>query len=175
MKARYSLLSQTEGMDLAGAGEEGGSLLGGLGDLWPGGGGGGGGRSHGHAQPEQSVTLRLYSMTKQHFLLAFTVFFALMGVAVVLGAASPDMVTRTQVRASQLLANTSAGSVPAGPWVMKSPRLSRYNQQLWLMVKFEIENNDETFSKNFTVMLSVVGLNKELKKGDIIGYRKHNR
>ena len=43
------------------------------------------------------------------------------------------------------------------------------------MVKFEIENNDETFSKNFTVMLSVVGLNKDLKKGDIIGYRKHNR
>ena len=30
---------------------------------------------------------------------------------------------------------------------------------------------DESFTKNFTVMLSVVGLNKDLKKGDIIGYR----
>ena len=43
------------------------------------------------------------------------------------------------------------------------------------MVRFIIEDNDEVFSKNFTVMLSVVGLNRDLKKGDIIGYRKHNR
>ena len=132
--------------------------------------------SSSHAKPEKSVTLRLYTMQKHHFLLAFTVFFALFFVSVLMGAASPEMVKKTDVKASSLQTNSSTNvNIPGGPFLLKSPKLSRYNQQLWLMVKFEIENNDETFSKNFTVMLSVVGLNKDLKKGDIIGYRKHNR
>ena len=179
MKARYSLLSQDD-FDLTdGAGEETGSLLGGLSDMWNGGRDSGSGikkTSASHDRPEKSVTLRLYTMQKHHFLLAFVVFFTLFFVSVILGVVSPDMVKRTQVRASDLVTNASTNvAIPGGPFVLKSPRLNRYNQQLWLSIRLEIENNDETFSKNFTMMLSVVGLNKELSKGDIIGYRKHNR
>ena len=174
MKTRYSLLSQDD-FDLTdGGGEETGSLLGGLSDMWSG--DSSKKTAASHDRPEKSVTLRLYTMHKHHFLLAFCIFFALFFVSVLLGAVSPDMVKRTEMSATGIQSNSSTPvQIPGGPYVIKSPRLSRYNQQLWLSVKFNIEDNDETFSKNFTVMLSVVGLNKDLKKGDIIGYRKHNR
>ena len=178
MKAKYSLLSQ-EDFDLTtGGAEESGSLLGGLADMWGGGGEGGGGRqkSAAHDKPEKSVSLRLYTMHKHHFFLSFAIFFTLFIFSVTVGWMSPEMVQRTHVKASQVKANSSSNvNIPAGPFVMKSPKMSRYNQQLWLIVRFVLENNDEAFTKNFTVMLSVVGLNKELKKGDIIGYRRHNR
>ena len=178
MKAKYSLLSQDD-FDLGsrgGEGEESGALLGGLADMWGGGGGGPSQNSASHDRPEKSVSLRLYTMQKHHFFLAFAIFFSLFMFSVTVGWVSPDMVERTHVKASQVKTNsTSNVDIPAGPFVMKSPKMSRYNQQLWLMVRFILENNDEAFTKNFTVMLSVVGLKKGLKKGDIIGYRKHNR
>ena len=134
MKTRYSLLSQDD-FDLTdGAGaEETGSLLGGLSDMW---GGGDSGSSvkktaASHDRPEKSVTLRLYTMQKHQFLLAFVVFFALFFVSVILGVVSPDMVKRTEVRASDVVTNASTNiAMPAGPFVIKSPRLNRYNQQL---------------------------------------------
>ena len=179
MKTKYSLLSQDE-FDLTdtggggGGGGESGSLLGSLADMW--------GPENkkataaSHDRPEKSVTLRLYTMQKHHFFLSFAIFFSLFLFSVTVGWLSPSMVQRDHLKASQVKANSSSQvDIPAGPFVMKSPRLSRYNQQLWLIVRFILENNDEAFTKNFTVMLSVVGLNKDLKKGDIIGYRKHNR
>lgn len=126
-----------------------------------------------HERPERSVQMRLYTMQKRHFLICFTIFFCLFLISVLIGMASPNMVEKNTVKATEL--NGTAAIIPKGPFVMKSPRLSRYNQQLWLMVKFLIKNNDETFTKNFTMMLSVIGLNKDLKKGEIIGLRKHNR
>ena len=80
--------------------------------------------------------------------------------SVLVGLASPQLVQRVQVKATSLNPDKPV-PVPIGPFVLKSPVLSRYNQQLWLMAKFIIENNDETFSKNFTMMTSVIGLDKE--------------
>ena len=173
MKARYSLLSQD---DIGGDAEESGSLLGGISDMWSDTSSSGKKPSSSHARPEKSVTLRLYTMQKHHFLLSFIIFLALFFIAVMLGVASPDMVQKTEMLATDIQRNSTTNvAIPGGPFLIKSPKLNRYNQQLWLMLKFKIANNDESFSKNFTVMLSVVGLNKDLKKGDIIGYRRHNR
>ena len=173
MKQKYSLLGQ-EDFELTGGGGNSGSSSTGieaLTDLFsnftkhisP---------APSHERPERSVQMRLYTMQKRHFLLCFTIFFCLFCISVLIGMASPNMVEKNITKASEL---NGTSVIPKGPFVIKSPRLSRYNQQLWLMAKFLIDHNDERFSKNFTMMLSVIGLNKELKKGEIIGLKKHNR
>jgi hypothetical protein len=174
MKPRYSLLGQedielTEGG--AGSGTASGPGLEALADVFssfsrhlaPG---------PAHDRPERSVQMRLYSMQKRHFLAAFTTFGALFMVSVLLGAASPDMVERSAVRASSL---NGTGLVPRGPFLLHSPRLSRYNQQLWLLAELEGEESSASVSQTFTAMVSVVGLDRGLTRGDLIGTRRHNR
>ena len=68
--------------------------------------------------------MRLYSMQKQHFLLVFTTFAALFLISVLLGAASPDMVERMSEHA---LEKNRTGKLPRGPWVLPSPKLSRFD------------------------------------------------
>lgn len=128
----------------------------------------------GHDRPERSVQMRLYTMQKRHFLVAFTTFAALFLVSVLLGAASPDMVERSAVKASSLNM-TAGGRLPKGPFLLRSPRLSRFNQQLWLLAELVVEESHATVSQDFTVMASVVGLDRGLTKGDLLGSRHHNR
>ena len=102
MKARYSLLSQDE-FDMDDVGDETGSLLGGISDMWPGDSGSGIKKtSASHDRPERSVTLRLYTMAKHHFMLAFSIFFLLFFISVMLGVMSPSMVHTTDIKASQV-------------------------------------------------------------------------
>ena len=131
-------------------------------DMWPGDSGSSIKKSSvNHDRPEKSVTLRLYTMQvrhviilypmmliilfplqKHHFMISFTIFFILFFISVLLGVMSPSMVHTTQVRATQIQKNASSDvRIPRGPFVLKSPRLSRYNQQLWLSVMFNIANN----------------------------------
>ena len=72
----------------------------------------------------RSVQMRLYTMQKRHFLLAFTTFAALFLISVLLGAASPDMVERMTEHAFD---KNRTGKLPRGPWVLPSPKLSRFN------------------------------------------------
>lgn len=71
----------------------------------------------------RSVQMRLYTMQKRHFLLAFTTFAALFLISVLLGAASPNMVERMTEHAFD---KNRTGKLPRGPWVLPSPKLSRF-------------------------------------------------
>ena len=186
MKPRYSLLGQ-EDLEVAG-GEQGkqtptGPGLEVLADVFssftrhlaPG---------PGHERPERCVQMRLYTMQKRHFLVAFTTFAALFLVSVLLGAASPDMVQRCTDKVTgsgscsdgtTAINSTKPGKLPQGPFLLQSPRLSRYNQQLWLMAQPVLKESSTAISRAFTPMVSVVGLDKGLTKGDLIGQRHHKR
>ena len=71
----------------------------------------------------RSVQMRLYTMQKRHFLLAFTTFAALFLISVLLGSASPNMVERMTEHAFD---KNRTGKLPRGPWVLPSPKLSRF-------------------------------------------------
>ena len=46
---------------------------------------------------------------------------------------------------------------------------------MWLMGEFVVQESQAEVSQAFTLMVTVVGLDKGLKKGDLIGPRRHNR
>ena len=81
-------------------------------------------REYDKSEMARSVQMRLYTMQKRHFLLAFTTFAALFLISVLLGAASPDMVERMTEHAFD---KNRTGKLPRGPWVLPSPKLSRFN------------------------------------------------
>lgn len=100
-----------------------------------------------HDRCERSIHMRLYSMHKREFVSVFLGFLTCFGLALIIGITGPP-ITRTHSLDAQkdILANTSlakSGNVLAhGPFAMKSPFLTTYAQQLWLIAELSTANND---------------------------------
>ncbi|XP_077297204.1 transmembrane protein 181 [Arctopsyche grandis] len=120
-----------------------------------------------HDRCERSVQMRLYSMHKGEFVMVFIAFFACFGLGVFIGLAGPPITLTSIQRGSLLLGNQS--TLPGGPYVMRSPALGTYNQQLWLITEITTDNKDEEiFDKSFQVSVSIDGLTEEHKPVSII-------
>lgn len=68
--------------------------------------------------------------------------------------------------AKALIANTSSANdkniMATGPFVMRTPLLTTYSQQLWLIGRMETDNHDdEKFDKTFQVNVLVEGMTKD--------------
>ncbi|XP_012283820.1 transmembrane protein 181 [Orussus abietinus] len=112
-----------------------------------------------HDRCERSVQMRLYSMHKREFLMAFMAFFAFLGVAVFIGLAGPPITSTTEQRA-----HLNGSEMATGPFIMKTPALSIYSQQLWVIAKLSTSNNDdERYDKSFQVSVSIDGIDPDRK------------
>ncbi|ENN81969.1 hypothetical protein YQE_01680, partial [Dendroctonus ponderosae] len=100
-----------------------------------------------HDRCERSVQMRLYSMNKREFVMIFILFFACFGLTVFIGLAGPPITETTAVDAISILPKlnnaTNFKDIATGPFIMKTPKLSTYNQQLWIIAKMKTQNTDE--------------------------------
>ncbi|KAK6629582.1 hypothetical protein RUM43_003399 [Polyplax serrata] len=94
-----------------------------------------------HDRCERSVQMRIYGMHKREFVLIFLGIFALFGLATFIGLAGPPITLTSEQKTSGLLRKTNDTDIIArGPFVMRSPAMTTYNQQLWIMGKILTDN-----------------------------------
>ncbi|KAL9695920.1 hypothetical protein quinque_015205 [Culex quinquefasciatus] len=124
-----------------------------------------------HDRCERSVHMRLYSMNKREFVVVFLAFFACFGLGIFIGLAGPPITVTTMVTGTSLMPNSSGsggGTNPDylanGPFVMRTPLMTTYSQQLWLIARIDTDNtDDEIFDKSFHVSVGIDGLTTEHK------------
>lgn len=78
----------------------------------------------------------------------------------------PPITTTTAISAKSLVANTTSANMKnimaTGPFIMRTPLLSTYSQQLWLIARMETDNtDDEKFDKTFQVNVMIEGMTKD--------------
>ncbi|CAG9857632.1 unnamed protein product [Phyllotreta striolata] len=135
-----------------------------------------------HDRCERSVQMRLYTMHKREFVMVFITFFTCFGLGIFVGLAGPPITLTTRVDGISLLpkgnGSITGGSrnVATGPFVMKTPKLSTYSQQLWVIAKLSTENTDgEIIDKIFEVSVGISGLSEEHKPVRILTANSNNR
>uniref|UniRef100_A0A8D2NTC2 Transmembrane protein 181 n=1 Tax=Zosterops lateralis melanops TaxID=1220523 RepID=A0A8D2NTC2_ZOSLA len=96
--------------------------------------------------------MRLYTLSKRHFVLVFVVFFICFGLTVFIGIAGKDL----------------------KPFNLSSPPLSTYNQQLWLTCVVELDQHDVSLKKNVTMTVRVLGVVKD-GSTPYVNNQVHNR
>ncbi|XP_050303960.1 transmembrane protein 181 [Anthonomus grandis grandis] len=132
-----------------------------------------------HDRCERSVQMRLYSMHKREFVLIFVLFFVCLGFTIFIGLAGPPITQTTSIDGISLLPKlnnsnmVSRKDIATGPFIMKTPKLSTYNQQMWLIAKLKTENTGETIDKEFDICLTISGLTEEHKPATILTDRDH--
>lgn len=99
-----------------------------------------------HDRCERSVHMRLYSMHKQEFVVVLIGFFTCFLLGILIGLAGPPITKTNVITAKQIIVNTTMAKNPnvlaTGPFAMKTPLVTTYSQQLWLIAKVETDNND---------------------------------
>ncbi|KAL2743533.1 transmembrane protein 181 [Vespula maculifrons] len=125
-----------------------------------------------HDRCERSVQMRLYSMHKREFVMVFVGFFACFGLSVFIGLAGPPITTTSEQKA-----HVNGNETATGPFVMKTPALSPYSQQLWVIAKLStLNNDDERYDKGFQVSVSIDGIDIDHKLNPILPLETgHNR
>ncbi|XP_053316211.1 transmembrane protein 181 isoform X2 [Spea bombifrons] len=99
---------------------------------------------------EPLAPMRLYTLSKRHFVLVFVVFFICFGLTVFIGVAGPNIIESTAV-------GPTAGN--ASKHDLKSPVLSTYNQQLWLTCQIQLNKADALkIQTNITMTVKIRGV-----------------
>lgn len=98
--------------------------------------------------------MRLYTLSKRHFVLVFVVFILCFGLTVFIGIAGPKIIAEHNGKPEPVGNSSNTGS-----YQLKSPPLTTYNQQLWLICLMQVENSNVVeFQQN-------IEINVELKVG----------
>ncbi|XP_044761439.1 transmembrane protein 181 [Coccinella septempunctata] len=133
-----------------------------------------------HDRCERSVQMRLYTMHKREFVMTFIAFFTSLGLAIFIGVAGPPITSTAELDGKLLLpknnqSNLSQALIASGPFTMRTPSLTTYSQQLWLIVKLTTGNkDDEIYDKSFQVSITIEGLTEEHKPISVVD-TKHSR
>ncbi|XP_064603964.1 transmembrane protein 181-like [Liolophura sinensis] len=110
-----------------------------------------------HDRCERSVQMRLYALNKRHFVVVFAAFFISFGISVLIGLAGPPIITTVSKNVSGIVKNYKTG-----PFELKSPSLSRFHQQLWLIAHVDADISAGTkFEHKFDISMLVRGVNGE--------------
>ncbi|KAF5914848.1 hypothetical protein HPG69_010914 [Diceros bicornis minor] len=97
--------------------------------------------------------MRLYTLSKRHFVLVFVVFFICFGLTIFVGIRGPRVI---QTSAANFSLNNSKKLKPIQ--ILSNP-LSTYNQQLWLTCVVELDESKETsIQTSFTMTVKVDGV-----------------
>lgn len=104
---------------------------------------------------DRLAPMRLYSLSKRHFLMVFVFFLVCFALTVTIGIAGPRVIEETKYA---VLTNAVVGS-KTGPFHLTSPPLSTYNQQLWLTCFIQVgPSNVADFKQNFTINVELKGV-----------------
>lgn len=120
-------------------------------------------------------------MHKREFVMVFLGFFACFILGIFIGLAGPPITQTTEISATTILSNTShahdTNIKATGPFMMRSPLMTTYSQQLWIIAKLETDNtDDEKYDKSFQVSVAIDGLTMEHKPTVILDkYHSKNR
>lgn len=107
---------------------------------------------------ELLAPMRLYTLSKRHFVLVFVVFLICFGLTVFIGIAGPKIITE-QEHNGELDKNSSTKT---GPYRLRSPPLTTYNQQLWLICLMQVEHSIVVdFLQNFEINVELKGVTQE--------------
>uniref|UniRef100_A0A8C5MWI2 Transmembrane protein 181 n=1 Tax=Leptobrachium leishanense TaxID=445787 RepID=A0A8C5MWI2_9ANUR len=97
--------------------------------------------------------MRLYTLSKRHFVLVFVVFFLCFGLTVFIGIAGPNVIESVSYRPE----NFNLTKVK-----LTSPILSTYNQQLWLTCSLELNNPHKSALKtDFIMTVKINGVDSD--------------
>uniref|UniRef100_A0A1A8QUC0 Transmembrane protein 181 n=1 Tax=Nothobranchius rachovii TaxID=451742 RepID=A0A1A8QUC0_9TELE len=100
--------------------------------------------------------MRLYTLSKRHFVLVFLVFLICFGLTVFIGIAGPRTIAEQNNGDQSIGKNVS---VKAGLFQLDSPPLTTYNQQLWLTCVMQVENsNMGDFKQPFEINVELKGV-----------------
>ncbi|XP_069103871.1 transmembrane protein 181-like isoform X1 [Argopecten irradians] len=117
--------------------------------------------SYYHDRCERSVQMRLYSLSKRQFVSVFVIFFFCFGITVMVGVAGPPIIETVSHNASLMSGSQSTGS--ASQFKLKSPPMSTFHQQMWLIAHMTTSNmGGSRFQEPFVVGVGIRGF-----KGDI--------
>ncbi|XP_076011190.1 transmembrane protein 181 [Genypterus blacodes] len=106
---------------------------------------------------ELLAPMRLYTLSKRHFVLVFVVFLICFGFTVFIGIAGPRIITEQELSGDQFLVKNH--SVKTGPFNLVSPPLTTYNQQLWLTCLMQVEHsNVGGFQQPFEINVELKGV-----------------
>uniref|UniRef100_A0A3B4CUJ3 Transmembrane protein 181 n=1 Tax=Pygocentrus nattereri TaxID=42514 RepID=A0A3B4CUJ3_PYGNA len=98
--------------------------------------------------------MRLYTLTRRHFALVFAIFLMCFVLTVLIGVTGPKVITENSYNVL-----STGNESKTGPFHIKSPPLSNYNQQLWLLCVIQMtQNNEEDFIKNFQMNVELKGV-----------------
>ncbi|XP_035880838.1 transmembrane protein 181 isoform X2 [Phyllostomus discolor] len=113
--------------------------------------------------------MRLYTLSKRHFVLVFVVFFVCFGLTVFVGIKGPKVIQTSEAYVS--LNN----SKQLKAFEVHSNPLSAYNQQLWLTCVVELNQTRETsVQMNFSMTVKVDGVAED-GTTKFIRNKAHNR
>ncbi|XP_052243617.1 transmembrane protein 181-like isoform X5 [Dreissena polymorpha] len=108
---------------------------------------------------EQSVQMRLYSLNKRQFVMVFVIFFICFGITVLIGIAGPPIIETETYNLSSLGQVESNVNMMTGPFALKSPPMSTFHQQLWLIAHILTDNKQGTrIEQTFTVSVLIGGI-----------------
>jgi len=97
-----------------------------------------------------SIKMRLYSFQKLHVLVIILTFVIMFLFSVNFGIFGPQILKTISTRASNQPARVN---FKTGPFVLITPYLSRFHQQLWITAQPIISGRKEAFSKPFVLSI----------------------
>ncbi|XP_062323825.1 transmembrane protein 181 isoform X2 [Osmerus eperlanus] len=101
--------------------------------------------------------MRLYTLSKRHFVLVFVVFLVCFSLTVFIGIEGPSIIAETKCNGEELLVKNH--SIKTGPFHLKSPPLTTYNQQLWLTCLMQVEHSNVVdFQQHFEINVELKGV-----------------
>ncbi|XP_062606630.1 transmembrane protein 181-like, partial [Saccostrea cucullata] len=136
--------------------------------------------SYHHDRCERSVQMRLYALSKRQFVMVYIIFFVCFGISVLVGVTGPPII-ETVSQNSSALPNSSGINKKTGPFVLKSPPMSTFHQQLWLIADIRTDSQGGSrFEQPFTVSVQIRGLKSDEEllsstKNPELNTHTHNR
>nr|XP_061806668.1 transmembrane protein 181-like isoform X3 [Nerophis lumbriciformis] len=115
--------------------------------------------------------MRLYTLSKRHFVLVFVVFLACFGLTVVIGIAGPKILSEQVYSGAHLAKNVS---VKTGPFELRSPPLTTYHQQLWLTCVIQAEHSNG-FQQPFEIIVDLKGVKQDASVEHVKSVRSKSR
>ncbi|XP_044527720.1 transmembrane protein 181 isoform X2 [Gracilinanus agilis] len=114
--------------------------------------------------------MRLYTLSKRHFVLVFVVFFICFGLTVFIGIAGPQAIQSTSEDHQ-----VNSSSLKLKPFLLNSGPLNTYNQQLWLTCVIQLDQSDDTtIQTSFSMTVKVDGVTQGASK-TFVHNKVHNR
>ncbi|KAM3602765.1 uncharacterized protein V6R79_010117 [Siganus canaliculatus] len=118
--------------------------------------------------------MRLYTLSKRHFVLVFLLFLICFAITVFIGIAGPKIITEQEHNGEQFLAKNA--TVKTGPFNLLSPPLTTYNQQLWLTCVMQAEHsNMGDFRQPLEIDVELKGVMQDVSLTQINTVRNKSR